>query len=284
MRRGHLRYLSALVSLLTSSGRLTREFLEPCGTEHNHSRHPLVRVSRYRRQDEVFCRFSSRRALRALLAEDDEALRSVLARALREAGYVVDAVGDGEQATLYLTSYDYEVAIIDWRMPKQSGTEVVEQARLRGVRAPMLMLTARDATADRIEGLNRGADDYLVKPFDFGELMARLHALQRRPALQVDPVLRCGNLVYDPSTRDVQVDGSSIRLTATELGLLEILLRRAPAVVTRRMMALHVWDNEADAVGSNTIEVHLARLRTKLLDSRARIETVRRAGYRIVCE
>src|SRR5271154_101608 len=121
--------------------------------------------------------------MRILVAEDDAALRSVLERGLRENGYVVDAVADGKAADLYLRSYDYEVAVIDWRMPGLSGLEVVEQARRRGARTPILMLTARDSTSDRITGLNGGADDYLVKPFEFGELLARLRALQRRPAL-----------------------------------------------------------------------------------------------------
>ncbi|MGO9029757.1 MAG: response regulator transcription factor [Acidimicrobiales bacterium] len=221
--------------------------------------------------------------MRVLVAEDDAALRSVLERGLRENGYVVDAVVDGESALSHLRAYDYEVAILDWRMPKISGLDVVERARRRGDRTPVLMLTARDTTSDRIAGLNSGADDYLVKPFDFGELLARLRALQRRPALTVEPVLECGDLVFDPATREVTVAGATVVLTSTEMGLLEILLRRAPSVVTRRAMAVQVWDDEADAVGSNTIDVHVGRLRNKISDSRARIETVRGTGYRLAC-
>jgi len=220
--------------------------------------------------------------MRVLVAEDDAALRSVLERGLRENGYVVDAVVDGESALSHLRAYDYEVAILDWRMPKISGLDVVERARRRGDRTPVLMLTARDTTSDRIAGLNSGADDYLVKPFDFGELLARLRALQRRPALTVEPVLECGDLVFDPATREVTVAGATVVLTSTEMGLLEILLRRAPSVVTRRAMAVQVWDDEADAVGSNTIDVHVGRLRAKIADSTARIETVRGTGYRLV--
>ncbi len=221
--------------------------------------------------------------MRVLGAEDDAALRSVLEHGLRENGYVVDAVVDGESALSHLRAYDYEVAILDWRMPKISGLDVVERARRRGDRTPVLMLTARDTTSDRIAGLNSGADDYLVKPFDFGELLARLRALQRRPALTVEPVLECGDLVFDPATREVTVAGATVVLTSTEMGLLEILLRRAPSVVTRRAMAVQVWDDEADAVGSNTIDVHVGRLRNKISDSRARIETVRGTGYRLAC-
>ena len=220
--------------------------------------------------------------VRILVAEDDAALRSVLDRGLRENGYVVDAVADGDAAVAYLRAYDYEVAVVDWRMPKLSGLEVVEQARRQGIRTPVLMLTARDTTADRITGLNGGADDYLVKPFDFGELVARLQALQRRPALAIGPLLECGDLVFDPAVREVTIDSRPVALTGTEMGLLEILLRRAPAVVTRRAMAVQVWDDEADAVGSNTIDVHVGRLRAKLSGSRAQIETVRGTGYRLV--
>jgi len=219
--------------------------------------------------------------VRVLVAEDDGALRSVLDRGLRENGYIVDAVADGDAADLYLRSYEYEVAVVDWRMPGLSGLEVIDRARRRGVRLPVLMLTARDSTADRISGLNGGADDYLVKPFEFGELLARLRALQRRPALSVGAHLECGDLVFDPDLRQATVGGTAVDLTWTEAGLLEILLRRTPSVVTRRSMALHVWENEADAVGSNTIDVHVGRLRAKIADSSARIETIRGAGYRL---
>src|SRR5208283_4760414 len=130
--------------------------------------------------------------------------------------------------------YQYEVAVLDWRMPKLSGLDLVQRLRRGGTATPVLMLTARDTPADRIAGLNSGADDYLVKPFDFGELLARLRALQRRPALTVEPVLECRDLVFDPATREVTVAGATVVLTSTEMGLLEILLRRAPSVVTRR--------------------------------------------------
>lgn len=220
--------------------------------------------------------------MRVLLAEDDPALRSVLERGLREGGYVVDAVTDGEAATTHLHAYEYDVAVLDWRMPRLSGVEVVGRMRAEGMRTPVLMLTARDTPADRIAGLNAGADDYLVKPFDFGELLARLRALQRRPALTLAPVLECADLVFDPVLREVRIGGDTVALTRIELGLLEILLRRSPAVVTRRTMAVQVWEDEADAVGSNTIDVHVGRLRAKLGASRTMIETVRGSGYRLV--
>lgn len=220
--------------------------------------------------------------MRVLVAEDDGALRSVLARALRENGYVVDAVADGDEALAHLRTFEYEVAIVDWRMPRVSGTDVIARARRHGVKSPMLMLTARDTVADRIAGLDQGADDYLVKPFDLHELLARLRALQRRPANAAGPRLDCGDLTFAPDLREVTVAGRPVALTTTEVGLLEILLRRQPAVVTRRAIASHVWEIEADAVGSNTIDVHVARLRAKLGASTARIETVRGIGYRLV--
>ncbi len=220
--------------------------------------------------------------MRVLVAEDDPALRSVLERGLRENGYVVDAVADGAAALRHLRAYDYDVAVLDWRMPECTGIEVVAQARDRGDRTPILMLTARDAPADRVAGLNGGADDYLVKPFDFNELVARVHALQRRPPLASGPVLECADLRFDPATREVTAAGDPVALTVIESSLVELLLRRSPNAVTRRIIATQVWDDEADAVGSNTIEVHVGRVRAKLGGSRARIETVRGIGYRMV--
>ncbi len=220
--------------------------------------------------------------MRVLVAEDDAALRSVLERGLREKGYVVDAVVDGAAALRHLRSYEYDAAVLDWRMPERSGIDVVREARGLGDRTPILMLTARDAPSDRVTGLDEGADDYLVKPFDFSELVARLHALQRRPPLAMDPVLECGDLRFDPATREASAGGQLLALTAIESALVELLLRRSPNVLTRRMIATQVWDDEADAVGSNTIDVHVARVRSKLAHSRAQIETVRGMGYRMV--
>ena len=220
--------------------------------------------------------------MRALIAEDDGALRSVLERGLSENGYAVDAVADGDQAVAFLRAYDYAVVVLDWRMPKMSGMDVVRHMRRGGDRTPILMLTARDATADRVAGLNLGADDYLVKPFDFAELLARLQALQRRPDLTLAPQITSGRLLLDTTTREVMKGGEPLTLTAKEFSLLELLLRRSPSLVTRRDIAIQVWGNEADAVGSNTIDVHVARLRAKVAGGGANIETVRSSGYRLV--
>jgi len=174
------------------------------------------------------------------------------------------------------------VAVLDWRMPRLSGVDLVARLRRAGTSTPVLLLTARDNPADRIAGLDAGADDYLVKPFDFGELLARLRALQRRSPVSRSPRMVIGELEFDPATREVTVCGQRPALTGIELGILEILMRRSPSVADRRSIAQHVWDNEADAFGSNTIDVHLARLRAKLVGSGARIETVRGIGYRII--
>jgi DNA-binding response OmpR family regulator len=220
--------------------------------------------------------------MRLLVAEDDRGLREVLTRGLRENGYPVDAVPDGQAAIDYLRSYDYEVVVLDWRMPGVSGLEVLRWMRRATLPTAVLMLTARDAPADRVTGLDQGADDYLVKPFDFAELLARIRALQRRPRTSQPPQLVVGDLVFDPATQEVRIGAQRPALTGTERGILEMLLRRSPAVVERRSIARHVWDNEADALGSNTIDVHMARLRSKLAGAQVRIESVRAVGYRIV--
>ena len=216
------------------------------------------------------------------MAEDDRALREVLARGLRENGYAVDAVPDGQQALSFLRVYSYEVVVLDWRMPGLSGMDVLRQMRSDRSPTPVLMLTARDAPADRVAGLDQGADDYLIKPFDFAELLARIRALQRRPKTVLDAQLTVGDLTFDPASRQVWIGAERPSLTATELGILEMLLRRSPSVVQRRAIAMQVWDNDSDAMGSNTIDVHLARLRSKLAGGQIRIETVRGVGYRIV--
>jgi DNA-binding response OmpR family regulator len=219
--------------------------------------------------------------MRVLVAEDDRALRDVLERGLQEAGYAVDSVVDGVAAESALRARDYEVAILDWRMPSLSGLEVIERARGAGVRTPILLLTARDTPADRVQGLNAGADDYLVKPFDFAELLARLNALQRRPALRLGNELYCGDLRLDPRTQRCTVGDQVIGLTLTESAILEVLMRRSPLVVSREAIAHHAWQQTYRTAASNTIEAHIARLRSKLGASTAEIQTVRGLGYRM---
>jgi len=219
--------------------------------------------------------------MRVLVAEDDEGLREVLVLGLTDAGYHVDAVDRGDDAIDQLTWYEYDVAVIDWRMPGAEGIDVVAWARKHDRPTGLLMLTARDTPADRIRGLDTGADDYLVKPFDFGELLARVRALQRRPRGVDQPVLRVGRLALDPVTHQVTANGRDVLLTATEYRILELLMRRSPAVVDRKAMAEHAWADETDPLGSNAIDVQMSRLRSKLPDAAVRIVTVRGAGYRL---
>ena len=224
--------------------------------------------------------------MRVLVAEDDPGLRDVVVLGLTDAGYHVDAVERGDDAIDQLKWYDYDVAIVDWRMPGVEGIDVVAWARKHDRPTAILMLTARDTPADRIRGLDTGADDYLVKPFDFGELLARVRALQRRPRGVDAPVLRRGRLALDPVRQLVTVGepGGAVRsvgLTLTEYRILELLVRRAPAVVDRKAIAEHAWADETDPLGSNAIDVQLSRLRAKLPDAGVRIVTVRGRGYRL---
>ena len=219
--------------------------------------------------------------MRLLVAEDDPGLRDVLVQGLEDAGWFVDAVERGDDAIEQMRLYEYEVAVIDWRMPGVAGIDVVSWARRHERPTAILMLTARDTPPDRIQGLEAGADDYLVKPFDFGELIARVRALQRRPRGVLAPMLTCGALTLDPARHEVSVGGRPLSLTATEFNILELLLRRMPAVVERRAIAEHAWRDETDPLGSNAIDVQLSRLRAKLPGSGVRIVTVRGAGYRL---
>ena len=219
--------------------------------------------------------------MRLLVAEDDPGLRSVLVLGLKDYGYQVDAAERGDDAIDLMKFYDYDVAVIDWRMPGAEGIDVVAWARKQGKPTAILMLTARDAQPDRIRGLDAGADDYLVKPFDFGELLARIRALQRRPRGVDAPVLSRGKLQLDPVRRSVGSDGRDLQLTATEYQILELLMRRSPSVVDRKAIAEHGWDDETDPLGSNAIDVQLSRLRAKLPGSGVRVVTVRGAGYRL---
>ena len=219
--------------------------------------------------------------MRVLIAEDDRGLREVLVQGLEDAGYFVDSVDRGDDAIDQLKFYDYDVAILDWRMPGVPGIEVASWARRNARPTAILMLTARDAPPDRIQGLDAGADDYLIKPFDFGELLARVRALQRRPRGVDSPVLARGALSLDPARRQVTVNGKLVNLTVAEFHILELLMRRYPAVVERKKIAEHAWRDETEPLGSNVIDVKMSRLRAKMVDSGVRIVTVRGSGFRL---
>lgn len=219
--------------------------------------------------------------MRILVAEDEPGLREVIVLGLVEAGYHVDAVERGDDAIDQLRWYEYDVAVLDWRMPGAEGIDVVRWARRHDRPTGLLMLTARDTVPDRVEGLDAGADDYLVKPFEFSELLARVRALQRRPRGVDAPVLEAGRLTLDPATHVVTSAGREVSLTPTEYLVLEVLLRRTPAVVGREAIAEHAWADETDPIGTNAIDVQVSRLRAKLVDARVRIVAVRGAGYRL---
>jgi DNA-binding response OmpR family regulator len=220
--------------------------------------------------------------VRLLVAEDDAKLCDVLARGLEQAGYVLDAVHRGDEALDLLHYNDYAVAILDWRMPGLDGVEVIRRARRAGLRTPVLMLTARDTPADRIAGLDAGSDDYLIKPFEFAELLARLRALMRRQAQRDVPAVEFCALCVDPSRREATIAGDALPLTPTEFSVVEALARAAPNLISRRDLVRHVWPDAGAEVGANTVEVHVARLRAKLVRGGIGIEGVPRAGYRLV--
>jgi len=203
-------------------------------------------------------------------------------RGLTEAGYAVDAFADGEEAWLAASTVSYDVAILDVNLPGIDGFELCRRMRSTPAEGPaILFLTARDAIVDRVTGLDLGAEDYLVKPFAFAELLARIRSLLRRgPGTAA--VLAVGDLVLDPSARKVSVAGSPINLTAKEFAVLEYLMRNAGRVVTKAMIAEHVWNFDLGAE-SNFIEVYIYALRKKIDAPYGGqlIQTVRGAGYRI---
>ena len=223
--------------------------------------------------------------MRILLVEDEPSAATMLAKGLREEAYAVDIAADGETALAQVFVNDYDLVILDIVLPGQDGFTVCRQLRKNGSTVPVLMLTARDAVEDRVEGLDSGADDYLPKPFDFDELLARVRALlRRRPALYPD-VITVGDLSLDTRARRVTRAGHSIDLTAKEFALLEYLARRAGEVVGRGDIAEHVWDESYDPF-SKVIEVFIQRLRRKVDEGHELklIHTRRGEGYMLTAQ
>ncbi|HET7196540.1 MAG TPA: response regulator transcription factor [Nocardioides sp.] len=222
--------------------------------------------------------------MKVLVAEDDERLASLLEQALGEAGWDVETVGDGRSAygRALPGGVPYDVLLLDRMLPGLDGTTVCRRLRELGVSTPVLMLTARSAVRDRIEGLDAGADDYLPKPFDVEELLARLRALRRRAYADPVGVVEVGGLVVDPAARRVTRDGSVIELSAREFDILHLLVSRAGSVVSRFTILDEVWDGETD-LRSNVIDVHLAAIRAKIDRpfGTQTITTLRGAGYRV---
>ncbi|HEX9938532.1 MAG TPA: response regulator transcription factor [Longimicrobium sp.] len=218
--------------------------------------------------------------MRILIVEDNPRIASFLQKGLREEGYVVDVAGDGDTAFDRATQQGFDAAVVDVMLPGRSGFELVRDLRQAGVPLPVLLLTARDRTEDKVAGLDSGADDYLTKPFEFSELTARLRALLRRSAgTGPTPVLRVGDLEMDPATRDVRREGAAVELTPKEFALLEFLMRNADRPLSRATLMEHVWGIRFDP-GTNIVDVCVNSLRNKLQDrDRELIQTVRGVGY-----
>jgi DNA-binding response OmpR family regulator len=217
--------------------------------------------------------------MRLLLAEDDPYLSAMLAKGLREHAYAVDVAADGDAAVVQAAVNDYDLVVLDVMLPKRDGFAVCRELRRRGVQTPVLMLTARDTLADKVEGLDAGADDYLAKPFEFAELMARLRALLRRARDFREPEIVVADLVVDTRGQTASRAGSRLPLTTKEYALLEYLARNAGRVMGRAEISAHVWDENHDPL-SNALDVCVARLRRKLDEGRAPlIHTRRGSGY-----
>lgn len=222
--------------------------------------------------------------MRLLVVEDDEHLAAQLVRGLQEEGYQVDRAADGEEALLFARDREYEVIILDRKLPLLSGDRVLARLREEGCDVPILLLTALDSVDDRVEGLTSGADDYVCKPFAFAELLARIQVLQRRRGQAAKPfLLRGGDLVMDLSSHEVKYKNQPVELTPREFRMLELFLRRAGQLIPRERLAEHVWD-EPWEVQDNTIDVHVKNLRKKIepLFGKRVLQTVRGLGYKLV--
>jgi DNA-binding response OmpR family regulator len=217
-----------------------------------------------------------------LLIEDNHRLSHSLSRSLQDDGYAVDLAYDGEEGELMAELTPYDAIIMDIMLPKKDGLQTCNALRRKGVNTPIIMLTARDAVEDRIEGLDSGADDYLVKPFAISELCARLRALMRRGAADKTGMLAVADLTADPATHFVERAGHTIDLTAKEYSLLEYFMRHPNRVITRDMVETHIWNYDFECT-SNVVDVYVRRLRRKIddpFDVRL-LETIRGAGYRL---
>jgi DNA-binding response OmpR family regulator len=218
--------------------------------------------------------------MRVLLVEDELGIAQFIVQGLKETGYVIDHGVDGQAGQDLADAYEYDMIILDIMLPKINGLEVLEKIRSAKILTPVLLLTARDTVEDRVTGLDLGADDYLVKPFAFSELLARLRALQRRPPLQFDTVLRAGDLIVDLVKREVRRADKLIVLSPLEYNLLEYLMRNCDRVLTRTQIGERVWNLDF-CNNSNTVDVYIGYLRRKIDKGypQALIHTIRGVGY-----
>jgi len=220
--------------------------------------------------------------MRILVVDDDRRLCNIIKRGLLEEAYAVDLAYDGEEGEYLAEINPYDLIILDIMMPKKDGIEVCRGLRSKRVNTPILMLTARDAIEDRVKGLDAGADDYLVKPFAFNELLARIRALLRREGMFKSPELEIGDLVLNTLSRQVRHGQETIDLTTKEYAILEYFMRHPNMVITRTMLEEHIWDYDFDSM-SNLVDVYIRRLRRKIdvEGEDSLIQTVRGAGYRL---
>ncbi len=220
--------------------------------------------------------------MRILVVEDEQAIAAFVRQGLVEAGYAVDLAADGAEALHWAAIAEYDVIVLDVMLPDRDGLSICAEIRRRGIRTPVLMVTARDAVDDRVAGLDSGADDYLIKPFAFAELLARIRALMRREPGFKGTVLHVADLTLDTVSRSVARAGQPIVLTSKEYSLLEFLMRHPNQTLTRTAIAEHVWNYDFDNL-TNVIDVHIFALRRKLDDAQAvkLLHTVRGVGYRL---
>jgi two-component system response regulator QseB len=215
---------------------------------------------------------------RILIVEDEERLASFLEKGLRANGYATTVVAEGGAASLMARDDDFDLVILDLGLPGKDGFDVLREIRAGGQRLPIVILTARDELDDKVSGLERGADDYVTKPFRFEELLARVGARLRADPREQSPVLRVGSIALNPRTRRVVVEGSELELSAREYSMLEVLMRHPGQVMSREQLLSHVWGYDFDPA-SNVVDVYVGYLRKKL--GAETIETVRGAGYRL---
>ncbi len=222
--------------------------------------------------------------MRLLVVEDEPKLASVIAKGLEAKGYAVDTLGDGQEALTRILVHgkDYDLIILDLMLPSKTGSEICKEVRAEGVTVPILILTARSETEHKVELLLAGADDYMVKPFSFDELLARITAILRRPAASLASVLVAGDLELDPATHTVKQEGKELQLTLKEFGLLEYFMRHPNEVINREDLLTHLWDFNYESF-SNVVDVHIKNLRQKLdkKDAESILETIRGIGYRL---
>ncbi len=220
--------------------------------------------------------------MRILFADDDKKLCDTVKRGLEENAYAVDCVHNGEDGVYYAMVTPYDLIILDVMMPKKNGFDVCQELRSKKNITPILMLTAKDAVEDRVKGLDTGADDYLVKPFDFAELIARVRALLRREGVSKSSILKVGDLSLDTVIHEVRWKNRLIDLTGKEFAILEYLMHNPNSVITRTMIEEHVWDYDFDSV-SNLVDVYIRRIRLKIGSEIGKqiISTIRGVGYRI---